>query len=307
MKNFNSVFKNLKHNKIYKLLTKNKLIKKENLSIFHFQTRDKKNLKSFIDKSTNIIFLEKTKKVSHYYNKKTNKYGEKFIKTHYGKFKTSFPDDLKRRINQFRNFIKNKNILDFGCGSGDFLHESKNILQQGVGIEMDFTKIKYSDSKKIKFLKNINQINQMNIKFDSIFLFHVFEHLENPIEILIQLKSKLKKNGTLIIEVPHANDLLLNKLKIKSFVNFSLWSEHLILHTKKSLKCFLNNAGFYKNKIIFYQRYNFNNHIGWITYDKGGGHNFLKNLCDKAIVDQYNDILIKKEYTDTIYSISKNL
>ena len=50
-------------------------------------------------------------------------------------------------------------------------------------------------------------------------------------EILAQLKSKLKKNGTLIIEVPHANDLLLKKLKLKPYINLSLWSEHLILHT----------------------------------------------------------------------------
>ena len=34
------------------------------------------------------------------------------------------------------------------------------------------------------------------------------------------------------------------------------------MHTKQSLKCFLEKAGFKKNKIFFYQRYNLNNHIG---------------------------------------------
>ena len=137
-------------------------------------------------------------------------------------------------------------------------------------------------------------------------MFHVFEHLINPIEILIQLKSKLKKNGNLIIEVPHANDLLLSKLKIKPFINFCLWSEHLILHTKRSLKCFLEKAGFKKNKISFYQRYNLNNNIGWMLHGKPGGHFFLKKLFNKKTNNQYRDILIKNEYTDTIFSISKN-
>ena len=128
----------------------------------------------------------------------------------------------------------------------------------------------------------------------------------NPIEVLTQLQSKLKKNGNLIIEVPHANNLLLKKLKIKSFINFTLWSEHLILHTKKSLKCFLKKAGFKKNRIFFYQRYNLNNNIGWMLHDKPRGHIFFKKLFNKKTNNQYGNILIKNEYTDTIFSISKN-
>ena len=50
MASLNSVLKNLKKNKIYQLLIKNK-----NLSIFHSRTRDNKNLKSFIDRVTNDI------------------------------------------------------------------------------------------------------------------------------------------------------------------------------------------------------------------------------------------------------------
>ena len=117
-------FKNLKKNNIYQLLIKNKLIKNKNLSIFHSRTRDNKNLKSFIDRVTNVIFLEKTKKEIYYINKKTKKNDEKYTKTYYGKFKTSSLNESQRRLNQFRNFIKNKIVLDFGCGNGDFLYKS---------------------------------------------------------------------------------------------------------------------------------------------------------------------------------------
>ena len=65
--------RNLRKNNIYQLLIKNKLIKNKNLSIFHSRTRDNKNLKSFIDGVTNVIFLEKTKKEIYYINKKTKK------------------------------------------------------------------------------------------------------------------------------------------------------------------------------------------------------------------------------------------
>ena len=238
MASLNSVLKNLKKNNIYQLLIKNKLIKNKNLSIFHSRTRDNKNLKSFIDRVTNVIFLEKTKKEIYYINKKTKKNDAKYTKTYYGKFKTSALNDSQRRLNQFRNFIKNKIVLDFGCGNGDFLYKSQNILKKGIGIDLGLAVKKYSDNKKINFFKKINQIDDLDFKFDSIFLFHVFEHVVNPIEVLTQLQLKLKKNGNLIIEVPQANNFLLKKLKIKSFINFTLWSEHLILHTNKSLKCF---------------------------------------------------------------------
>ena len=298
--------KNLKKNNIYKLLLEYKLIKNKNLSVFSHQTRDDKNLKSFIDETTNIIFLEKTKMENFYKNKNTNKKDEKTIKTRDGKLKVHLLKDSLRIIKQFKKNIKNKIILDFGCGTGEFLYNSQKIFKKGFGIEPDKSRIQYSENNKIKFFKNIKEIEKLNLKFDSIFLFHVFEHLINPIDILIQLKSKLKKNGILIIEVPHANDLLLSKLRLKSFVNFTLWSEHLILHTKRSLKCFLEKAGFKKNKIFFYQRYNLNNHMGWLLYNKPGGHIFFKKKFNRKEIDQYNNFLIKNEDTDSIYSISKN-
>ena len=297
--------KKLKKNKIYLLLKKYKLIKNKNLSIFYHQTKDDKNHKSFIDKETNVIFLEKTKN-DIYYKKIIKRNDQQYIRTYYRKFKNTPLDDSQRRVNQFKNFIKNKIIMDFGCGTGAFLFKSQKIFKKGIGIELDPNRIEYSDNKKIDFFSNIKKIKDIDFKFDSIFLFHVLEHLINPDEILRLLKSKLKKNGSLIIEVPHANDLLLKKLKVKSFINFTLWSEHLILHTKQSLKCFLEKAGFKKNKIFFYQRYNLNNHIGWLLYNKPGGHIFFKKKFNKREIDQYNNILIKNEDTDSIYSISKN-
>ena len=72
-------------------------------------------------------------------------------------------------------------------------------------------------------------------------------------ELILNTKDKIRLN---LLNTEFSNDkfidnLLLKKLKIKSFINFTLWSEHLILHTKKSLKCFLEKAGFKKNRIFF--------------------------------------------------------
>ena len=290
----------MKKSYIYNLLKKYKLISDSNLLLFNKKTRDVKKLKSYIDKKTKIIFLEKINKREIY--PKSNR-----VFTSKGLIKvTSISDtDRNRRIRQFNRFIKNKDILDYGCGSGDFLYKTRNIAKSVTGVDVKYKNIKYLKVKKINFFKYLKQIS--NIKFDTIFLFHSFEHLEKPDVILKQLKSLLKKKGKLVIEVPHANDFLLQRLKIDSFINFTLWSAHLILHTKESLKTFLINAGFKKNEILFFQRYDLNNHLGWILYNKPGGHCFLKNKTTLKSRTFYNKFLIDNKSTDTLISISRKI
>jgi len=58
-----------------------------------------------------------------------------------------------------------------------------------------------------------------------------------------------KKNGKIIVEVPHANDFLLELDELKEFKKFSFWSEYLILHTYLSLKKVLRQAGFKNIKV----------------------------------------------------------
>jgi SAM-dependent methyltransferase len=45
---------------------------------------------------------------------------------------------------------------------------------------------------------------------DCILSFHVIEHLPDPLESLSRLKDKLRPGGLLIVEVPHARDILLS-------------------------------------------------------------------------------------------------
>ena len=58
-------------------------------------------------------------------------------------------------------------------------------------------------------------------------------------KILKEFKTHLNPGGILIVEVPHAKDFLLSNLKNEDFKNFTLWSQHLILHTRESLQRFL--------------------------------------------------------------------
>ncbi|WP_440691102.1 class I SAM-dependent methyltransferase, partial [Candidatus Pelagibacter sp. HIMB1782] len=287
-----------------------KLIEDKNLVKISAQTRDSK-IAVYKDKISDLVFLKDIKISKKYYikKKKTEKIlvkknkiiQEKSItKINNNKIITQNLSDDLRRYFQFKKNIKNKKVLDFGCGWGGFLNEIKN-SNKIYGLEIrdecyDYIK---SNMKKIKIFKNLKQINE---KFDLITMFHVLEHLPNQIEVLKNLKKRLKKNGKLIIEVPHSRDILLNLDNLKEFKNFTLWSEHLILHTEKSLRKFLSISGYKNIKIYYFQRYGFDNHLHWFVNKKPGGHELFKKYNDKSLNLSYKKYLIKNKITDTIFA-----
>ena len=242
-------------NPIYNELLHLKLIKKKNIINISKKTRDKK-ISVLKDRESKIIFLEKFITNQNYYS--SIKYDSKKVKTLNGNVKTIDIDDDKRRLGQFQKLCVNKKILDFGCGWGGFLKKLKNARSLN-GIELRKECVEHFEkNKKI----NVNsQLNNFLGKFDVITMFHVLEHMPNQTKTLKLLRNKLNKNGKIIIEVPHAEDFLLEFDELKEFKEFTFWSEHLILHTYYSLKTILKKAGFRKIKINYFQRYGFDNHL----------------------------------------------
>ena len=300
-------------NPIFDELIKLKLISKLNLMTLSNKTRDKK-IKVIKDLRTKIIFLEKYITTNDYYSllkykdddrKVLDKSKRKIanIKTFSGNIKTPIIEDDYRRTSQFEKNLKNKDILDFGCGWGGFLRNIKNYKSlSGVELRKECTSFIKNNIQKIDISDNINSFDK---KFDIITMFHVLEHIPYQTETLKVLKSKLKNKGKIIIEVPHAEDFLILQEELKEFKNFTFWSEHLILHTYKSLKSILLKSGFKNIKIQYYQRYNFSNHLGWFLKRKPGGHNFYKEIVSDKLNLSYCENLKKLGQTDTLIAIAE--
>ncbi len=106
------------------------------------------------------------------------------------------------------------NILDIGCGTGDFLTACKNENWNVVGVEPNKKARVLAKSKLEILTSNFNNINDAYPKihetihaveeqFDIITMWHVLEHVPNLEEYITQLKQLLKPKGTLIIAVPN--------------------------------------------------------------------------------------------------------
>jgi 2-polyprenyl-3-methyl-5-hydroxy-6-metoxy-1,4-benzoquinol methylase len=297
-------------NPIFNELLKLKLISKLNLITLSNKTRDKK-IKVLQDLKTKIIFLDKCITSNQYYSSLKYRYGDRKIvvkkkianvKTFSGNIKTSIIEDDNRRAIQFEKILKNKDILDFGCGWGGFLRNIKNYKSiSGVELRKECVNYIKNNIKKINISNNINFVDR---KVDIITMFHVLEHIPYQVETLKLLKSKLKNKGKIIIEVPSAQDFLLSFDELKEFKNFSFWSEHLVLHTEKSLIKILHKSGFSKIRIEYFQRYNFANHLGWLIKKQPSGHSFYANITDNKINREYANYLKRKKKTDTLIAIA---
>ena len=177
----------------------------------------------------------------------------------------------------------------------------KNVM---IPSSKELAKHCYLNSKNIFCYKSIEELD--NSSLDTVFGFHSLEHVGNPIEILSGLRKKIVDKGYVIFEVPHANDFLIENLKCSKFIDFTLWSQHLILHTRQSLQTFLFEAGYSNITIQAKQRYSVANHLYWLTNGKPGGHKSDLSLIDTTeLKNAYERSLQMINATDTLIAVAQ--
>lgn len=179
-------------------------------------------------------------------------------------------EDTIRRINMFRNYIDNQDILDIGCGAGGFLRSSAPFAKSICGVEPERGLYPHFKEYGLEVYPSLSEISS-DRKFDLITFFHVLEHLKDPINVLRGIKAYAAKGAQCIIEVPSASDALLTLYKNKNFSEFTYWSCHLYLFTEDTLRTCAKKAGLKEYKIIQYQRYPLANHLYWLAEGKPGG------------------------------------
>jgi 2-polyprenyl-3-methyl-5-hydroxy-6-metoxy-1,4-benzoquinol methylase len=93
-------------------------------------------------------------------------------------------------------------ILDYGCGTGDFLSYCAQRNWKISGVEPAVSARAIASSKtNVPIHSDIKELS--NERYSAITLWHVLEHVPDLNLILTELRSHLAKDGTLFIAVPN--------------------------------------------------------------------------------------------------------
>lgn len=267
------------------------------IELFHKGTRDNKNIDVLKCKKCGLVFLSSFEHIHNEFYENSGMYKKDNLKIQ--KWREITYEDDTRRANMLKKTIERKDILDFGCGNGGFLEYSKLNANRICGIEIDRAAREDLISHGYTVWEQIDECDQ---EFDIITLFHVLEHLENPVEYLLKLKGILKKNSQsqIIIEIPNADDALVTLYHSEPFADFTYWSLHLYLFNHENINLLANKAGLKVNWVKQIQRYSLANHLYWLSEGKPGGHNIWSFMEDEKMKSQYEEILGKQNMCDTL-------
>ncbi len=290
--------------KIYDTLLSLGLASKATSYVFSNSTRDIDNLEVWRDHNSNVIYIK-----DHYVGDQQYKDSSYRKWSPVGTKDHDFEErrDVVRRFNAYKSYLWDKKVCDFGCGSGQILKQIKDISLEAIGIEIQEKHLIDLKKNDIKCYQDFQPEHENY--FDTISVFHVLEHLPDPLSLLSQIYRSLKIGGKIIVEVPHANDFLLREfLDCESYKNFTLWSQHLVLHTRNSLTAFLRKVGFEVEIINGVQRYPLSNHLNWLANGKPGGHKgVLSNIDSPSLLEHYSAALNKIDATDTLVAIATKI
>lgn len=192
----------------------------------------------------------------------------------------------EQRLYYVRKYKLKGSILDIGCGTGLFLNTAMHYGFDVYGIDVSQAAV---NNAKEEFgidadKKLISQLDPEHMQFDVITMWHVLEHLIDPVSELLKVRQLLKDDGVLFIEVP-------NLKSIKFKLNGGKWQggNHPLYHrsffTPRTLRKLLKRSGFNDKTRLF------------ISYKLPGRnllYNKTKEIFNIFAMDAFLDYAAKK-------------
>lgn len=277
------------------------IINPARISEFFPRVRDRDDVSVLRCRASGVIFLNRVDHINDSYYSEKEGVSYWSAPTRAAAVLGTAADDA-RRFDRFRSLVTDKRYCDVGCGAGGGLERFAGVASSATGVELQ------ADLREKLCREGLNVVGSLEgleRDFDVISLFHVLEHLPRPLEALRALRRRLKVGGKVIIEVPHARDALLTSYDLDTFKAFTLWSEHLVLHTRESLRIYLEASGFKNIEIQGEQRFPLANHLGWLRNGLPGGQEVFKQFATDELTRAYAEQLQILDQTDTLIAIAE--
>ncbi len=160
-----------------------------------------------------------------------------------------------KSIVKFAAADENSNVLDYGCNTGR--HASYVKLAYGynvMGADINKTAIEACERKGIKAeLINEKFFEKYSSFFDVIINSHVLEHVDDPKDVLVNIRKMLKDKGTFVLAIPQERirgDITIMQI-LYFFLRLKFENPHKHKFSKNQLFLLLDEAGFTPQEFVF--------------------------------------------------------
>jgi 2-polyprenyl-3-methyl-5-hydroxy-6-metoxy-1,4-benzoquinol methylase len=212
--------------------------------------------------------------------------------------------EAETRVRRLSPLLRSEwSLLEVGSGSGAFLRAMQPHVKEIVGVEPETEARSWiTDHLKLPVAERLGE-GVAGQAFDAVVLFHVLEHVPNPVAFLQRLGQSLRPSGRLVIEVPNIDDALVSLYRLPAYLDFYFQKAHLYYFSKETLASALSKAGF-ASDIQGIQRYDLSNHIRWMVTGYPGGQAFYADILGSSVATAYAESLIEAGHSDTLWAVA---
>lgn len=151
---------------------------------------------------------------------------------------------FQRRLDLIRAYQKSGRLLDVGCALGFFLSLAQKQGFESYGLEANSKTALFAKNQlglkniQVGYLENASYPNEF---FDVVTLFHVIEHLSDPVRQLKAITKWIRRGGLLVVETPNFSSWLRKLMgpKWRQFLH-----NHFYFFSPRNLLSLLEKQGF---------------------------------------------------------------
>ncbi|MEO6131964.1 MAG: class I SAM-dependent methyltransferase [Saprospiraceae bacterium] len=157
----------------------------------------------------------------------------------------------KQRARRFNKLIRNHDILEIGSSTGEFLNACRTFGAKSLkGVEIsEFASNIAREKFKLDITHSTFEDFNSDKKYDVIFMFHVIEHVKDPVAVIAKCSSLLNKGGTLIMETPNW-DSFESQFYGAQWVGWQA-PFHTYLYSPATMRILITKAGIHLDRIHF--------------------------------------------------------
>ena len=114
--------------------------------------------------------------------------------------------EAARRYADIRAFDPGRNLLEVGCGTGEFLIAARSAGHSVIGLDLSQEVISYVRHRHPDLDVRCSTLESAGLPAESVDViaaFHVLEHVADPIGLLCQMQRLLRPGGLAYIRVPN--------------------------------------------------------------------------------------------------------